>query len=45
MVAAIERYAASERLHLVVIGALHYFGPEGLLQLLRSRGYVLTRLQ
>ena len=28
-----------------VIGALHYFGPEGLLQLLRSRDYVLTRLQ
>jgi len=27
-----------------VIGALHYFGPDGLLQLLRDRGYTLKRL-
>jgi uncharacterized protein YbaP (TraB family) len=45
MVAAIERFAASGRLHLVVIGALHYFGPDGLLQLLRDRGYSVKRLQ
>lgn len=44
MVDAIERYAASGRLHLVVIGALHYFGPDGLLQMLRSRGYAVKRL-
>lgn len=44
MVAAIERFAASGRLHLVVIGALHYFGPDGLLQMLRDRGYSVTRL-
>lgn len=44
MVAAIERYAASGRLHLVVIGALHYFGPDGLLQRLRERGFSLKRL-
>jgi len=44
MVAAVERFAASGRLHLVVIGALHYFGPDGLLQLLRDRGYTLKRL-
>ena len=45
MAAAIERFAASGRLHLVVIGALHYFGPDGLLQLLRDRGYTVKRLQ
>jgi len=44
MVAAIERFAASGRLHLVVVGALHYFGPDGLLQMLRNRGYTVTRL-
>jgi uncharacterized protein len=44
MVAAIERYAASGRVHLVVIGALHYFGPDGLLQRLRDRGFSLKRL-
>ena len=44
MVAAIERFAASGRLHLVVVGALHYFGPDGLLQMLRDRGYSVTRL-
>ena len=45
MAGAIERFAASGRLHLVVIGALHYFGPDGLLQMLRSRGYSVTRLR
>lgn len=45
MVAAIEQFAGSGRLHVVVIGALHYFGPDGLLQTLRSRGYTLKRLQ
>jgi uncharacterized protein YbaP (TraB family) len=44
MLAAIERYADSGRLHLVVIGALHYFGPKGLLQGLRERGFTVTRL-
>jgi hypothetical protein len=44
MVSAIERFAASGRLHLVVIGALHYFGPDGLLQMLRARGYSVRRL-
>lgn len=44
MAGAIERYAASGRLHLVVIGALHFFGPDGLLQLLRARGYSVRRL-
>jgi hypothetical protein len=44
MVAAIERFAGSGRLHLVVIGALHYFGPDGLLAMLRERGYTVTRL-
>ena len=44
MLAAIERFAGSGRLHLVVIGALHYFGPDGLLHLLRSRGYTVKRL-
>jgi uncharacterized protein YbaP (TraB family) len=29
----------------VAIGALHYFGPDGLLQLLRDRGYTVKRLQ
>jgi len=27
-----------------VIGALHYFGPDGLLQMLRARGYSVRRL-
>jgi uncharacterized protein YbaP (TraB family) len=45
MLAAIERYAGSGKLHLVVIGALHYFGPGGLLQGLRDRGFAVRRLQ
>lgn len=41
MVQAIERFAASGKLHLVAVGALHYFGPNGLLELLRARGYTI----
>lgn len=44
MIQAIEQYAASGRLHLVAIGALHYFGPNGLLQALARRGFALRRL-
>jgi len=44
MLAAIERYAASGRLHAVAIGSLHYFGADGLLPLLRSRGFTVRRL-
>jgi uncharacterized protein YbaP (TraB family) len=44
MVAAIDGYAGSGKLHLVVIGALHYFGPGGLLQGLRDRGFTVRRL-
>lgn len=42
MVAAVERLAASGRLHLVAVGSLHYFGPNGLLALLRNRGWTIT---
>ena len=44
MLAAIERFAASDQLHLVAVGALHYFGPRGLLQALRERGFALRAL-
>ena len=45
MVQAIERFAASGKLHLVAVGALHYFGPNGLLELLRARGYTVAPVQ
>ncbi len=41
MVDAIERYAASGRLYVVAVGALHYFGRNGLLELLKQRGYTI----
>ena len=44
MLDRIERMAASGRLHLVAVGTLHFFGPEGLLAGLRARGYSITRL-
>ncbi|MCU0952529.1 MAG: TraB/GumN family protein [Burkholderiaceae bacterium] len=45
MLAAIERLAASGKLHLVAVGTLHFFGPNGLLDGLRTRGYTITPLR
>lgn len=44
MLDAIERLAASGRLHVVAVGTLHFFGPAGLLEGLRARGYRITPL-
>jgi hypothetical protein len=44
MIEAIERFAASGKLHLVAVGSLHYFGPNGLLELLRQRGYTIVEV-
>jgi uncharacterized protein YbaP (TraB family) len=44
MLDAIERYAASGKLHVVAVGTLHFFGPSGLLDGLRARGYRITAL-
>lgn len=44
MLAAIDRYATSGRLHVVAVGTLHFFGPSGLLEGLRARGYRITAL-
>ena len=45
MVEAIEKYTDSGTLHFVAVGALHYFGPRGLLAILRSRGYTITQIE
>jgi len=42
MVEAIEKYAASGSVYLVAVGALHYFGSRGLLEMLRARGFTIT---
>jgi len=44
MLDAIERFGASGRLHVVAVGALHFFGPDGLLDGLRARGFRITPL-
>lgn len=45
MLAAIDRFAASGTLHMVAVGTLHFFGPNGLLDGLRARGYTVTPLR
>jgi hypothetical protein len=45
MLAFIERAAASGRLYLVAVGALHFFGPNGLIELLRSRSWAITAVR
>jgi len=42
MVEAIEKYTASGSIYLVAVGSLHYFGPRGLLEMLRARGFTIT---
>jgi uncharacterized protein YbaP (TraB family) len=42
MVDSIERFVAGGKLHLIAVGSLHFFGPNGLLELLRQRGYTVT---
>jgi uncharacterized protein len=42
MVEAIEKYASSGSVYLVAVGALHFFGPRGLLEMLRARGFTIT---
>jgi len=42
MLEAIEKYTASGSVYLVAVGALHYFGPKGLLEALRGRGFTIT---
>ncbi len=44
MVEVAERLAASGRLHLFAVGALHFVGPKGLLAALHERGYRIRRL-
>lgn len=44
MVAAIEKMADSGKLHFVAVGSLHFFGPNGLVELLRKRGFTVRRL-
>jgi uncharacterized protein YbaP (TraB family) len=45
MLAAIDRFAASGKLHLVAVGTLHFFGSKGLLDGLRARGYSIVPLR
>lgn len=45
MVAAIERFGASGRLHLVAVGSLHFFGSGGLLERLRARGWRIVEVR
>jgi uncharacterized protein len=42
MLAAIARFAASGRVHVVAVGSLHFFGPGGLLNLLAQRGFAIA---
>lgn len=41
---ALERMLAGERVHFVAVGALHLVGEDGLLALLKARGYSVERL-
>lgn len=45
MVEAVEKYTASGSVYLVAVGALHYFGPRGLIEMLRARGFTIALVQ
>jgi len=44
MLERIDELTASGKPHLVVVGSLHYFGPSGLLEALRARGWRIRAL-
>lgn len=44
MVRTIETMMASGKTYVFAVGALHLVGPQGLVELLRARGYTLTEL-
>jgi uncharacterized protein YbaP (TraB family) len=44
MVRRIESLLAGGKVHLIAVGALHLVGPQGLVELLRARGYTVTEL-
>jgi hypothetical protein len=45
MVAAIEKLAATGKVHVVAVGTLHYTGSGGLLALLEKRGYKVQQVR
>lgn len=44
MVRRIEAMLADGRVHLFAVGSLHLIGPQGLVEMLRARGYTVTEL-
>jgi uncharacterized protein YbaP (TraB family) len=44
MVRRIESLLAGGKVHLIAVGSLHLVGPQGLVELLRARGYTVTEL-
>jgi uncharacterized protein YbaP (TraB family) len=44
MVRKIESLLAGGKTHLIAVGALHLVGPQGLVEMLRARGYTVTEL-
>lgn len=45
MADSIDRLLQDGRFYLVAVGSLHFFGPDGLVQALKARGYAVTPLQ
>ncbi len=45
MIKAIERDVASGKLYVIAIGSLHFFGPSGLLEQLKQRGYTISPVE
>jgi uncharacterized protein YbaP (TraB family) len=41
---AAESLLAGGKTHLIAVGALHLVGPQGLVEMLRARGYTVTEL-
>jgi uncharacterized protein YbaP (TraB family) len=44
MAGTIDRLLLDGRFYLVAVGSLHFFGPDGVVQALRARGYTVTPL-
>ena len=45
MVKKIEGYFKEDETYTIAVGALHFFGDDGIVKLMENKGYTVTRME